>query len=453
VLPPLEPSSREGPVPISCTQERLWLVARLRLVRRAGYDWPTEVRLSGRLDVAALLRALTEITARHQTLRTRFQMVSGVPHQLIDPPCPCALPTVDLSILDEQSRSIERRRICRHEARARFDLTRGPLLRLRLLRASEDEHVLLIKVHHVIFDGWSLAVLMRELSALYSAFSRGDAASPLPALPIQYADYSLWQRQLLQGERFERQLFYWKERLAGVKVLQLPTDRPRPRTPSFAGARLAVQFSKELTMALQSLARREGATLYMVLLAAFQLLLSHWSGQTDIAVGSPIAGRTHRKTETLIGFFLNIVVVRAELSADPTFLSLLAQVRKLALDAYAHQDLPFERLLVELGMEWDPSRHPIFQAQFVFQTTLPAVVDLPGLTTRVSIGARLTARYDLTLELTQEPEGLSGYLGYATDLFDARTIERCGRHFRALLEAVVVDPRRRISEIVIAENS
>src|SRR4029077_2039241 len=295
-----------------------------------------------------------------------------------------------------------------------------------------------VVMHHIISDGWSMGVLRRELGLLYAAFAQGRP-SPLPELAVQYADYAVWQRGWLQGEVLEQQLSYWRGWLSGAPAaLELPTDRPRPVTPSFRGARLPVVLPAELSAALVELGRRHGVTLYMVLLAAFQLLLSRWSGQPDVVVGSPIAGRTHRQTEGLIGFFVNTLVLRAQLHEDPSFGELLAQVKETALGAYAHQDVPFEKLVAELQPERELSRQPLFQVIFALQNVPRETLDLPGLRLRPMQQGQGAAKFDLFLQLTETPDGLAGSMEYATDLFDAATVERLLEGYRVLLEGIVV---------------
>jgi len=423
-------------VPISCTQERIWLARQLRLVRRASYEPATQIGLQGRLNSSVLSWAVDEIRARHESLRTRFQIDAGVPHQIIDAPGGEPLPLIGLSELNEESKRNELHRLLDHEAREGFDLTRGPLLRMKLIRFCESEHLLLLKVNHLVFDGWSLGVLFRELGALYTAAVRGQDRRPLAELPLQYADYAVWQRQLLQGSFLDEQLQYWRKRLAGLRPLNLPTTRPRPQTRSFRGDRVPISISGSLTTRLRALGRSECATLYMVLLGALQLLLSRWSGQTDIAVGSVVAGRVRRETELLIGFFLNIVVIRVDVAGTRCFRDLLARVREATLEAFTHQYVPFERLVIELAAAGDDSRHPLFQVLFVLQNFPYSRLELPGIETSLSIGARRLTRYDLMVELWEGPDGLSGHIGYNTELFDAATIGLLRTELLSLLESL-----------------
>ncbi|MDQ3942480.1 MAG: condensation domain-containing protein, partial [Actinomycetota bacterium] len=437
--------TERGPAPLSFAQERLWFLDQLE-PGNPVYNRPAAVRLTGPLDVRALERGLSEIVRRHEILRTTFPAEAGRPVQRIAPPRPLSLTVTDLGGLPESEREAQARRLAREETRRPFELARGPLLRASLLRLGDEEHVLLLTMHHIASDGWSDAVFFRELAALYEAFSTGEP-SPLAELPIQYVDYTVWQRQWLAGEVLDEQLGYWKRQLADVSALQLPTDRPRPAVQTHRGARQELMLPGPLTEALKDLSRREGATLFMVLLAAFQALLARYSGQEDIAVGTPIAGRNRAETEGLIGFFVNTLVLRTDLSGDPTFRELLGRVRETTLEAYAHQDLPFEKLVEELEPQRDLSRTPLFQVMFALQNVPqqdPELADLTLSRLRVESG---TAKFDLTLSMIEEAKGLKGSLEYNTDLFEAATIERMLGHFRTLLEGIMTEPERRISEL------
>ncbi|MDZ4343688.1 MAG: amino acid adenylation domain-containing protein [Candidatus Binatia bacterium] len=336
----------------------------------------------------------------------------------------------------------------REEARRPFDLSRGPLVRATVIRLGEDDHVLVLTMHHIVSDGWSMGVLYRELSVLYQAFSNSQP-SPLPDLPIQYGDYAVWQREWLMGEELERQISYWKKQLEGVSPLQLPTDRPRPPVQTHRGAWQSLILPKELTEQLKSLSRKEGVTLYMTLLAAFQSLLNRYTGQTDIVVGTPIAGRTRLEVEKLIGFFVNTLVLRADCSNDPTFRELLDRVKQKAVDAYAHQEVPFEKLVEELQPERNIGGSPLFQVTFQLQNTPRSSIDLPGLTLSPVEAASGTAKFDLSLSMREEPDGLKATLEYNTDLFDDATITRMLGHLQVLLEGIAADPDQRISEVLL----
>jgi amino acid adenylation domain-containing protein/non-ribosomal peptide synthase protein (TIGR01720 family) len=445
--PPIEPVGERKGLPLSFAQQRLWFLHQWDPAS-AAYNTLAPIHLSGTLHETALARALAEIVRRHEALRTTFLAVDGSPVQVIHPHHPLALETLDLESMPPSEREAEARRLAREEAQRPFDLAQGPVLRARLLRLGGNDHVLLLGIHHIAFDGWSIGVLVRELATLYTAFSTG-LPSPLPELGIQYADFAHWQRRWLSGEAMEEQVAYWRQRLGGVAPLDLPTDRPRPPAQTFNGAHRAFLLPAPLCERLRALSREEGSTLFMTLLAAFQALLHRYSGQTDIAVGSPIAGRNRAETEGLIGFFVNTLVLRTDLSGDPTFRELLARVRETCLGAYAHQDVPFEKLVDELAPDRDLARPPLFQAMFVLQNAPGGDLQLPGLALGTLDVDIPTAKFDLTLFLAEGPDGLGGSVEYNTDLFDAATIERLLRHFEALLEGGIADPDRPVSRIPI----
>jgi amino acid adenylation domain-containing protein len=449
--PPLLPASRDAQLPLSFSQQRMWLLDQLEPGNPA-YHISHALRLSGTLDAEALKRSLEEIVSRHEALRTTFATVNGEPVQVISPTMDVTLPVEDLGGMPQAEREAEAKRLALEEKRRPFDLERGPLFRAGLLRLGEEEHVLLISMHHVVSDGWSMGVFWREFGALYRAFSRGET-SPLAELPIQYADYALWQRQWLTGEVLEEQLSYWKGQLADMGALELPTDHPRPAVQSHRGARQELVLPESLTRALNELSRREGTTLFMVLLGAFQALLARYSGQEDIAVGSPIAGRTRAETEELIGFFVNTLVMRTDLSGDPSFREALSRVREVALGAYDHQDLPFEKLVEELRPERDLSRTPLFQVFFALQNVPRQALKLPNLTLERQKDESSTVAFDLSLLLSEQAQGLKGYLEYSADLFDDGTIERMISHFQTLLEGIVEDPDRRLSELEVLSEA
>ena len=347
----------------------------------------------------------------------------------------------------EDERRAEVGRLSAEEAGTGFDLRRGPLVRARLLGLTEEEHMLLFTMHHIVSDGWSVGVMVKEVMALYEAFTSGEP-SPLPDLPVQYADYAVWQRQLLMGEALDRQLSYWKERLTGAPpVLELPTDRPRPKVQNFRGATLAVELPPEITEELKALSRGEGVTLYMTLLAAFQTLLHRYTGQEDITVGSPIAGRNRSELEPLIGFFVNTLVLRTDLSGDPTFLELLARTKEMALGAYANQDVPFEKLVEEVQPERNLNRQALFQVMFVLHNAPSTALPIPGLHVEAMRVHNETSKFDLLFALHEEAGGLNGIMEYSTDIFDASTVERMLSQFRMLLEEIAAGPARRISDL------
>jgi len=416
----------------------------------AAYNETMRLRLRGTLNQDALERSFTELIRRHETLRTRIQVgAGGVPVQLIDPPGPSCLKVLELTALERVEREREASDLLHEEASRPFDLSRE-LCRAVLVSLSPQEHLLLVVIHHIVSDVWSLFGVMRfELSRLYEAYAQG-LASPLANLQVQYADYALWQRQWLQGDVLQSQVDYWKKKLADAPpALQLPTDRPRPPLPTFKGAVKQMAISPELSLQLGDLARQKGVTLYMVLLVGLQVVLSRWSGQKDILVGSPIAGRTHRQTEGLIGFFINTLVMRANLAGDPTFQELLEQVRETALEAYAHQDLPFEKLVAELQPERDLSRQALFQVMFVMLNMPMQNLELSGIGVESLDLERVQSKFDMTLSVYETESGLRGWIEYATDLFDETTIERFIGHYKRLLEQVVVHSHAQLSELSI----
>ncbi|WP_164003052.1 non-ribosomal peptide synthetase, partial [Pyxidicoccus caerfyrddinensis] len=445
-LPPLQPIERTEALPLSFAQQRLWFLDQL-VPGSALYNMPAPLRLEGTLDTAALERSLSELVRRHEVLRTSFPEEAGQPLQVIAPPAPLPLECVDLSALPADAREAEARRLIEAECRKPFSLAQGPLLRALLLKLANAEHVLLLNVHHIASDGWSVGVLAREVVALYEAFSQGRP-SPLPELPVQYADFAAWQRQWLQGETLEAQFSYWRQHLAGApQVLELPTDKPRPATQSYRGATLSRLMPATLSQALSALCQREGVTSFMALLAGFQSLLSRYSGQTDVVVGTDIAGRTHADTEGLIGFFINQLVMRGDLSGDPTFRELLGRTRKATLGAYAHQDVPFEELVRVLNPERSLAHAPIFQVKLVLQNTPTIELRVPGLTFRGAENDTGSSKFDLTLSIQEGPEGLACMANYSTDLFLANTMARMLAHLQVLLEAAVAHPDTHLSSL------
>jgi amino acid adenylation domain-containing protein len=446
-LPPITRVARDGPLPLSFAQERLFFMDHLE-PGSAFYNLPGAIRLHGKLAPDILKKALNEVVRRHETLRTSFGIQAGQPIQLIARECEIDLPLLDLSGRPAAQREPEVERLAREEARQPFDLARGPLLHTGLLRLAPDEHVLLATMHHIISDGWSVNVLIRETLTLYDSFSRGEP-SPLPELPVQYADYALWQRRELHAEALERQLAYWMKQLAGVPALELSTARPRPSLQTFAGSSYRFELPSELSRGLHALARREGVTLFMTLLAAWQALLQRYTGRDDFAIGSPVAGRNRAELEGLIGFFVNALPLRADLSGDPSFRELLGRTRQVVLAALAHQDAPFEKLVEALAPARDPSRHPLFQALLVLQEE-----DLPK-EAEPKTGSRVkfqetdsgTAKFDISLYLEESGGTIRGRWEFNSDLFDAATIERMHGHWLNLLGGAVSDPARRISEL------
>src|SRR5262245_34061442 len=411
------------------------------------YNVPVALRLEGELDSSSLEKALTEIIRRHEALRTRFRIDEGEPFQEIGEGKPIGLRFVDVTLLEEEKREIEARRMIREEAEGRFELSGGPVMRGLLVKVGEDEHILVMVMHHIVSDGWSMGVLVREVGALYGAYRRGEE-SPLEEMEIQYSDYAVWQREYLSGEVLEEQLGYWRQQLEGApEVWGITGDRPRPAIQRFVGGERPFEIAEELAEGLGKLSRGEGATVYMGLLAAFQTLLFRYTGERDILVGTPVANRNSAETEGLIGFFVNTLVMRTELRGELSFVELLEGVRQTALGAYAHQDLPFEKLVEELKPQRSLSYTPIFQVMFVLQNAPIKRFDIPSLRIETVEVQRQTAKYDLTLTLTEMDDGLSGSLVYNTDLFDEATIERLVSHFQKLLGGIVEDSKRRLSEL------
>jgi amino acid adenylation domain-containing protein len=448
--PPLVPVDRAGPLPVSFGQERLWFVDRLE-GGSTFYHVVLSARYTGAMDVPALERALGEVVRRHEVLRTTFREAGEVPVQVVAPFAGFRVDLDDLSHLAGEARDAELKRRLADDGARPFDLAAGPLFRATLYRLADDEHVLLIGMHHVVCDAWSMAILFRELSALYEAYRQGRECH-LPDLPVQYADYAAWQRNHLQGEVLEGHLAYWRGQLAGAPpVLELPTDRPRPPVQSYRGAGEPVHLSREVLDRLNALARGEGATLYMVLLGAFQVLLAKYAGTDDVVVGSPIAGRTRHEVEGLIGFFINTLVLRTQLGGDPSFREVVRRVREVTLGAYEHQDVPFEKLVAELQPERSLSHSPFFQAVFSLQNVDRARAALAGLAARGMDGDVHTARYELTLDLSAGPSGLGGVMVYATDLWDAATIQRMLAHFARLVEQASAAPDVPLSKLALVD--
>ncbi|HEX6630902.1 MAG TPA: amino acid adenylation domain-containing protein, partial [Gemmatimonadaceae bacterium] len=431
----------DGPFPLAPAQRRLWLWEQMN-PGRAAYNVPVALRLRGPLDAAVVERALAALVGRHGALRTVFDARDGDPVQRFLPESPFALAVEALPAGGDPEEAV-RRRLAAEAARP-FDLAAGPLLRALLLCAGDDEHVLLLTVHHLVCDGWSLGILLRELSALYEAFSRGEPP-PLPALALRYADYALWHRERLAAVE-EAQLAWWRERLAGAPaLLELPTDRPRPAVQTHRGAQHPVRLPAALVERARALGREEGATLHMVLLAAFGVVLARHARADEVLVGSASAGRTHPDTEALVGFFVSLVPVRADLSGDPEFRAIVRQVRERALEAYDHQDVPFDRLVEELAPERGRGHSPLVQVAFAFQDAPARGFRLGAARGEAEPVDPGTAQFDLNFFLDEGDGGVAGGLEYASDLFDAATAERIGTRIRVLLEAAVAVPERRVS--------
>ncbi|MDT5062902.1 MAG: hypothetical protein QOH63_3361, partial [Acidobacteriota bacterium] len=448
---PIVPRKRDaGHAPLSFAQQRLWFLAQLE-PGSSFYNIFDTLSFDAPLDAQALEQSLNEIVRRHEVLRTTFAEVDGQPVQMIATDLSLPLRVIDLSALAPLERDEEAARLSTEEARHPFDLFNGPLVRATLLRLSDEVYVLMLSMHHIISDAWSLDVLSRELRTLYEALSVGKP-SPLPVLPIQYADFAVWQREWLQGEVLEEQLDYWKKQLAGApSALELPTTHPRPLVPTYSGATQSRTLSASVANSLKELSRREGATLFMTMLAAFNVLLHRYTHQTDIVVGSPLAGRNRAETEALIGFFVNTLVLRTDLSGDPSFRELLGRVREVTLGAFAHQDLPFEKLVEVIQPERDTSRNPLFQVSFQLSNDSNSAVDAFGEAEEVVIESQPevekgAAKFDLEVNIWESQRGLKAQIDYSTDLFDDASITRMLKHFVRLLEGVAADPYRHVSE-------
>lgn len=447
LVPSVEPADRNQELPLSFSQQRLWFLHQLDPDSTAynGFDL---VQLQGALNVTALEESINEIVRRHEVLRTCFATVEGRPIQKIISELRIPLLIVDLQHLETIEREQELQRLEAKNAQQPFDLTQAPLLRLVLLRLTPEEHILFVTMHHIISDAWSGGVFIREVSALYEAFSN-NKPSLLPELPIQYADYAVWQQQWLQGERLDIQLTYWKQQLENAKtILELPTDKPRTQLQTSLGQKHYFTLSSTLSNNLKSLSRQEGVTLFMTLLAAFNILLYHYTEQKDILVGSPIANRNRSELEGLIGFFVNTLVLRTNLSHNPSFKELLQQVRETALGAYAHQDLPFEKLVAELQLERTLNHSPLFQVWFVLQNAPKSNLEIEGLNLSILEGDSGTVRHDLKLQLTETPEGMQGFFEYKSDLFHATTIARMAVILETLLTTVVEQPDILLDQLV-----
>ncbi|MBD1918089.1 MULTISPECIES: non-ribosomal peptide synthetase [Cyanophyceae] len=450
--PPSHPST---PSPLSFAQQRLWFLYQLA-PHNPFYNVPAAIRLTGTLDRSALERSLQEIVRRHAALRTRFTTVDGQPVQVVEPNANVELAVVNLQSVAIGERDRIRQQLATAEAQRPFDLTTDSLLRVTLLHFDAAESVLLLTMHHIVADGWSLGILIKELGYFYTAFVE-ERSPALPPLPIQYADFARWQHNWLQGEVLEKQLSYWRQQLQDLPVLELPSDRPRPAVQTYQGATYPVHISPTLSQALETFSQQSGASLFMTLLAAFQTLLYRYTGQEDIAIGSPIANRHRSEVEGLIGFFVNSLVMRSNLSGNPTFRELLEQVRQVALGAYEHQDLPFEKLVEELDPDRDLSRNPLFQVAFALQNAPMQPLELPALTLEPAPLESASTRFDLEVHLWEpahglksfwrSQDGLGGFISYSTDLFDRDRIARLVGHFQTLLEGIVANPDARLSDL------
>ncbi|HTK10968.1 MAG TPA: amino acid adenylation domain-containing protein, partial [Ktedonobacteraceae bacterium] len=446
-MPPLVVGERPEVLPLSHAQQRLWFLEQLE-PESTTYLLPSALHIQGTLAVQVLEHSVSSLIARHESLRTTFaELDTGEPVQVIQPSGHVHLPVIDLQGLPQERREEEARRLASQEAQRPCDLVRGPLLRLAVVRLQRDEHILLITLHHIITDGWSTGIFVRELTSLYRAYQAGEP-SPLTPLPLQYADYALWQRQGLQGAVLEAQQDYWRQQLAGCAPLELPTDHPRPAVQTYRGARQGWQVPATVTEALHALSQQQHVTLFMTLLASFQVLLMRYSGQHDISVGTPIANRQQAEIEGVIGFFVNTLVLRSNLSGDPGFVELLQRVREVCLGAYAHQDVPFEQVVEALEPERDLSRSPLFQVMFVLQNMpYEQPTEVAGVQLRSLAGESTSSKFDLTFTIAETPHGLSATLEYATDIFEQETVAGLLSHWHTLLLALIQQPQTPISQL------
>jgi amino acid adenylation domain-containing protein len=442
--------------PLSFAQQRLWFLDELEGGSTISYNIPVVLRLKGRLEQQVLERCFKEIIARHDSLRTTFEInrATGETEQVIHHSIPFHLGSIDLTDIPEGERLERACSRANDESQNSFNLSTGPLLRASLLKLADDDHVLLLTIHHIVSDGWSVGVIITELKAHYEAFARGEE-SPLPELPIQYADFAHWQRNRMQGEVLERQLAYWRKQLGGrLPVLELPTRGPRPSRHTQNGAVIVWELPRDITDGVKTLSYAEGVTLYMVLMAAFKVLLLRYTGQQDMLVGTPIANRNRREVEGLIGLFINTLVLRTDMSGDPGFRELLARVKEVALGAYANQDVPFEKLVEELQPERDLSRTPLFQVMFVMQNNPMPELKLGSVTMTPMIIEGATSKFDLTLSIMEEADGnMSGWLEYNTDLFDQPLIEAMIGHYNTLLRGIINDADERVSRLPILTDA
>ncbi|MEA5516070.1 condensation domain-containing protein, partial [Nodularia sp. UHCC 0506] len=451
------PVSRDTNLPLSFAQQRLWFLNQLE-PNNPIYNLSFPLRLLGQLNIEALKQSLNEIVRRHEVLRTTFTIIDKKPVQAIAPVLTLKLPIIDLENLPETAQKTQVSQLVTQEAQLLFDLEQGPLLRASLLKLSQQEYIALFTMHHIVSDGWSIEILIKELGVLYEAFCRdepiscGDTTRTLLAeLPIQYADFAAWQQQWLQAEVWETQISYWHQQLNGApSLLELPTDYPRPAIQSFSGARHSFSISPEQTQALKILSQQQGCTLFMTLLATFKTLLHRYTGSNDLVVGTPIANRNRSEIEGLIGFFVNTLVLRTDLSGNPRWRELLHRVREVSLGAYAHQDMPFEQLVEHLQPQRNLSYAPLFQVMFVLQNPQNSHIELSGLTlSTVETNSNNHAKFDLTLDISETPDGLIAKLEYNTDLFTAQTIQQMTGVMQTLLCKILANPEARLSDLPI----
>jgi amino acid adenylation domain-containing protein len=445
-IQPICPLAERSQIPLSLAQQRLWFLYQMES-QSSAYNIPLALQLKGVVDVTVLQQSIAEIVRRHETLRTNFRVVRDTPYQVIAPAVTIPLPIIDLQAFSEAEREQEYQRLATLEANCCFNLTKDALLRTTLVQLSCNTQVLLVTMHHIISDGWSLEVFTQELASIYAALVTGES-SPLAELSLQYGDFAAWQRQWSQTEVFDPQLNYWQQQLAALPaLLELPTDHPRPAIQTFSGRVARFSLSSELTEKLQSLSQQTGTTLFMTLLAAFATLLARYSGHRDIAIGSPIANRNRHELEPLIGFFVNTLVLRTNLEDNPRFDELLAQVRQMTLDAYAHQDVPFDKLVEILQPERSLSHNPLFQVMFILQNGSATAKQMSDVTVTPLAVEQVTAQFDLTLSMEQTTEGLTGFWQYNSDLFEPQTMERMTGHLQMLLEGIVNCPEQTVSSL------
>ncbi|WP_249028124.1 condensation domain-containing protein, partial [Methylovulum psychrotolerans] len=445
---PLPTADRTQPLPLSWAQQRLWFIDQFDPAASQAYHIQAGLRLHGKLDKAALKRVLDRIVARHEVLRSQFVSNNGQPWQQISATGSFALLEQDLSALAETAQAAAVQQLCAEETCQHFSLSAGPLIRGRLLGLSDNGYLLLITQHHIVSDGWSLGLLIKEVCALYSAFSQG-LPDPLPELSHQYADYAVWQRAWLQGETLQAQIRYWQDQLNGApELLALPLDYTRPAQQSYAGGRIGIRLPAGLSAGLKQLAQSQSVTLFMVLLAGWSVLMARLSNQTDVVIGTPVTNRPRSELEALIGFFVNTLALRVRLADDPSVSALLAQIKATSLAAYAHQDLPFEQVVEALNPTRNMAYHPIFQVMLSLDNTPDGgALALPGLALEPIGLAHTTTHFDLALALSATDEGLVGALEYASDVFAEPTVRRIARYFENLLAGMVADPQQTIGQL------
>jgi amino acid adenylation domain-containing protein len=444
--PPLISMPHNGALPLSFAQQRLWFIDQLE-PDNAAYNIPLALQLDGDLNRDALIHSVKEIVRRHEVLRTTFAIDDEQPVQVIHPSDIFQVDSIDIEEVAVELREERIQQLAREEAQQPFNLTVGPLLRATLIRCSEQQHVLLLTMHHIVSDGWSMGVLLHDLSTIYVAYVQGIQPL-LPNLPVQYADVALWERVWMQGDVLQSHLDYWRHQLSGFEALRLPTDRPRPTTPTSNGAAHQFELSSTVAEALEALSQQEGVTLFMTLLTVFQIILQRYSDQDDIVIGTDVAGRNRVEVEDLIGFFVNQLVLRSDLSGSPTFRELLRYSRNMCMDAYVHQDVPFEKLVEELKPKRVQNTASFFQVKFLLQH-LPASAsqELPGITAHTLVPDMTSAKLDIVLQITPSESGLHGLFTYSTDLFDAQTIQRMAEHFKIMVLSILAHPDARISKL------